>query len=76
MIKLEGLTKKQAAIAQLLWDCESEASLLMLIRCLPTEEDQYMAKTLVQLMIHESWEQERGLAEFESQALELLERVR
>ena len=76
MIKLEGLTKKQAAIAQLLWDCESEEKLVMLIRCLPTKEDQYMAKTLVQLMIHESWEQERGLAEFAEQAQEVLERVR
>jgi len=76
MIKLEGLTKKQAAIAQLLWDCETEASLLMLIKCLPTREDQAMAKTLVQLMIHESWEQDRGLDEFKEQALEAIDLAR
>jgi len=76
MIQLQGLTKKQAAIAQLLWDCESEESLLTLIRCMPTAADQATAKTLVQLMIHESWEQERGLDEFLEPAQALLERVR
>jgi hypothetical protein len=76
MIKLEGLTKKQAAIAQLLWDCETQDTLEMLIRCLPTEEDRFTASTLARMMIQETWEQERGLEEFADAAEEIIDRAR
>lgn len=74
MIQLEGLTKKQAVIAQLLWDCETEESLLTLIRCLPTREDQLLAKTLVQLMLQEAMEQ--GIDRYAEVANEVIESLR
>jgi hypothetical protein len=73
VIKIEGLTKKQAAIAQLLWDCDSEESLLMLIKYLPTDEDRKIATSLRHLIIWEFWEQERGLDEFSSAAQMIIE---
>jgi len=76
VIKLEGLTNKQKMIAQLIWDCESEEQLAMLIKCLPTREDQFTASTLARMMIHETWEQERGLEEFADAAEEIIDRAR
>jgi hypothetical protein len=76
MIKLEGLTHKQKMLAQLIWDCETQEQLTMLIRCLPTREDQHMASTLSRVMIHETWEQERGLEEFADAAEEIIDRAR
>jgi hypothetical protein len=76
MIKLEGLTAKQHALAQLIWDCETQDTLEMLIRCLPTEEDRFMASALARMMIHETWEQERGLEEFADAAEEIIDRAR
>ena len=76
MIKLEGLTQKQHALAQLIWDCETQDQLSMLIKCLPTPEDRYTASTLARMMIQETWEQERGLEEFADAAEEIIDRAR
>jgi hypothetical protein len=76
MITIQGLTKKQKLIADLIWNCDSEAAVLALIRALPVDEDRRTAKTLMLLMIWDSWEQDRGLDEFEEQALEAIDRTR
>ena len=76
MITLEGLTPKQKMLAQLVWDCQTQDQLELLIRCLPTQEDRYMASTLSRVMIHEAWEQERGLDEFLESAQEIIDQVR
>jgi hypothetical protein len=74
VITLEGLTHKQKMLAQLIWDCETQEQLEMLIRCLPTREDRLMASTLSHVMIHEALEP--GIDRYKEVAKELLERVR
>jgi hypothetical protein len=74
MITLEGLTPKQKQLAQLIWDCDSQDQLTMLIRCLPTKEDRYMASTLSRVMIYEALEQ--NIDHYESVAQEVIDHVR
>ena len=74
MITLEGLTPKQKMLAQLIWDCETQDQLDMLIRCLPTKEDRYMASTLSRVMIYEALEQ--GIDRYKDVALEVIDHVR
>ena len=74
MITLEGLTPKQKMLAQLIWDCETQDQLTMLIRCLPTKEDRYMASTLSRVMIYEALEQ--GIDRYKDVALEVIDHVR
>ena len=74
MITLEGLTPKQKQLAQLIWDCDSQDQLTMLIRCLPTKEDRCMASTLSRVMIYEALEQ--NIDHYESVAQEVIDHVR
>jgi Trp operon repressor len=66
MITLDGLTHKQKMLAQLIWDCDSQEQLETLIRCLPTQEDRYMASTLSRVMIYEALEQ--NIEQYQAQA--------
>jgi hypothetical protein len=50
MIQLEGLTKQQHQIADMIWSCESQADVDQLIRCLPPQYQQD-AVVVHQLMI-------------------------
>jgi len=74
VITLEGLTPKQKQLAQLIWDCETQDQLEMLIKCLPTKEDRYMASTLSRVMIYEALEQ--NIDHYESVAQEVIDHVR
>jgi Trp operon repressor len=74
MIQLEGLTHKQKMLAQLIWDCETQDQLEMLIRCLPTMEDRHMASTLSRVMIYEALEP--GIDRYAEVAQEVIDNVR
>jgi hypothetical protein len=74
MIQLEGLTHKQKMLAQLIWDCETQDQLEMLIRCLPTKEDRLMASTLSRVMIYEALEP--GLDRYQAVASEVIDQAR
>jgi hypothetical protein len=74
VIQLEGLTHKQKMLAQLIWDCETQDQLEMLIKCLPTREDRYMASTLSHVMIHEALEP--GIDRYAEVAQEVIDSVR
>jgi hypothetical protein len=74
MITLEGLTHKQKMLAQLIWDCETQQQLELLIKCLPTEEDRLMASTLSRVMIYEALESE--IDRYSDVAQEVIDRVR
>jgi hypothetical protein len=74
MITLEGLTHKQKMLAQLIWDCETQDQLEMLIRCLPTKEDRHMASTLSRVMIYEALEP--GIDRYQAVAQEVIDHVR
>jgi hypothetical protein len=73
MITLEGLTHKQKMLAQLIWDCQTQDQLELLIRSLPTEEDRLMASTLSRVMIYEALESE--IDRYSDVAQEVIDRV-
>jgi hypothetical protein len=74
MIQLEGLTHKQKMLAQLIWDCDTQEQLELLIRCLPTREDRLTASTLSHLMIYEALEP--SVDRYRDQALEVIDSMR
>jgi hypothetical protein len=55
---IQGLTTRQKIIADLLWQCESESSLTLLIKSLPSKQDQIDAASLVRIMTYEVMESE------------------
>ena len=73
---IAGLTERQKNIADLLWSCATEDSLVLLVKSLPTEQDRRDAHSLIKLMIHETQEAEGHLDYYESQALEAIDRAR
>lgn len=73
---IAGLTARQKTIADLIWSCNTEDIMVSLIRSLPTAQDRADATTLVKLMIHECWEQEHGLDQYEQPAAAVIDRAR
>ena len=73
---IAGLTERQLSIANLVWACTTEDTLITLIKSLPTERDRIDATNLVKLMIHECLEQENGLDAYESDAIDIIDRAR
>jgi hypothetical protein len=73
---IEGLTRKQKLIADLLWQCDTQSQMLALIRSLPTQSDQYDAISLTHMMIHETAEAEGYLDRYQDLAQEIIDRVR
>jgi hypothetical protein len=73
---IAGLTERQKSIADLIWTCNTEATLVQLIKSLPTEQDRQDATSLVKIMIHECVEQEQGLDDYLSAAMDAIEAAR
>ena len=73
---IEGLTQRQRAIADLLWSCNSQESVMQLLKGLPTDQDRLDASCLVRMMIHEVAEQEGHLDGYKSQALAVIDSAR
>lgn len=73
--KIEGLTKKQVAILDIMWTLEDKDSVLNFIRSLP-DVDRQQAHSLMTLLVHEALEEWlEGVTEFpEAQAV--IDRVR
>lgn len=73
--KIDGLTKKQVALLDIMWTLEDHDSVLNFIRSLPNN-DRQQAQSLMTLLIHESMEEWLdGVTEFPD-AMEVIERVR
>lgn len=73
--KIEGLTKKQVAILDIMWTLEDHDSVLNFIRSLPTA-DRQQAQSLMTLLVHETLEEWlEGVTEF-PEAQEVIQRVR
>ena len=68
MIKIDHLTDRQYMIAELLWSCTDQESLVDTIKSLPTERDRCDATGLVRIMMQDTYEQELGLEEFKDAA--------
>ncbi len=61
-ITLEGLTRQQAQIADMIWSCESQAAVDQLMRALPPEYKQ-AAVVVHQLMIAAVMDQHMEITE-------------
>jgi hypothetical protein len=73
--KIEGLSKKQVALLDIMWTLDDEQSVENFVRSLPTA-DQQQAQSLKTLLIHEALEEWlEGITEFPD-AAEVIERVR
>ena len=73
--KIDGLTKKQVAIMDIMWTLEDQDSVHNFIRSLPPP-DRLQAQCLMTLMVHEVLEEWLdGVTEF-PEAQEIIERVR
>ena len=72
--KIEGLTKKQVAILDIMWTLDDEKSVENFVRSLPPA-DRYQAHSLKTLLIHEMLEEFlEGVTEFPD-AQAVIERV-
>ena len=73
--KIDGLTKKQVAILDIMWTLEDQDSVHNFIRSLP-RADQLQAQSLMTLIVHEVLEEWLdGVTEFPD-AQEIIGRVR
>ena len=73
--KIDGLTKKQVAILDIMWTLDDEQSVENFVRSLP-QSDRQQAQSLKTLLIHEMLEEFlEGITEFPD-AREVIERVR
>lgn len=72
---IEGLTKKQVAILDIMWALDDEQSVENFVRSLPPS-DRQQAQSLKTLLIHEVLEEwMEGVTKFPD-AMEVIERVR
>ena len=76
MITIHGLTHRQQQLCELMWACRDIQHVRALIRALPTKEDQQQAETLMQVIIHESLEDQGGLNDYAEHAAGVVDRVR
>ena len=73
--KIDGLTKKQVALLDIMWTLEDHDSVLNFIRSLP-KADRLQARGLMTLMMHEVLEEWLdGVTEF-PEVQEIIERVK
>lgn len=64
MIHISGLTKKQVAIMETLWQCDSLEQAQALVNSLALHKDRCDARSLMQIALVESLEQEGALDEY------------
>jgi hypothetical protein len=75
MIKIDGLTPRQAQLMDLLWQCRDQEAVKSLIAALPTHRDQVDASSLIKIAIWETHEQELGLGEYKDAAANAIARA-
>ena len=69
MITIEGLTKKQRAILDIMWAMDTKEQVEGFIRSLQ-HSDRCDATSLMEMLIHDSLEQQGALADYEEIALQ------
>jgi len=68
MIQISGLTKKQVAIMETLWQCDSLEQAQALVNSLSSHKDRCDAQSLMEIALVESLEQEGALDEYKDAA--------
>lgn len=75
-IIINGLTKMQAALAEIIWECQTQREVESFIKALPTPELRQDARNLVEIMIIETIDQAYdGLGSLD-EATELLDKIK
>lgn len=74
-IEIQGLTRKQVALMDILWAMETHEQVSKFVRSLP-QRDAQDCQSLIEIAVQESLEQDGNLAEFATSALELINKVR
>jgi len=69
MITIEGLTKKQKAILDIMWSMDTREQVESFVQSLPYA-DKFDATSLMEMLIHDSLEQQGALADYEEIALQ------
>jgi hypothetical protein len=64
MITIEGLTKKQRAILDIMWSMDTKEQVESFVQSLP-HSDRCDATSLMEILIHDSLEQQGALADYE-----------
>ena len=72
MIHIEGLTKKQVAIMDVLWACNSLEQARMVVQSLSLHRDRCDAESLMHIALVESLEQEGALDEYKDAAADCI----
>ena len=75
-ITIQGLTDRQRQLCDLMWSCRDLEQVRTLIRALPTVEDQQQAETLMQVIIHESLEDQGGLDDYSQDCARVIASIR
>ncbi len=75
-ITIHGLTVRQQQLCELMWSCRDIEQVRTLISALPTVEDQQSANTLMQVIVHETLEDEGALNDYAEAAAGVIDRVR
>ena len=75
-ITIQGLTVRQQQLCELMWACRDIEQVRALIRALPTLQDRQSAETLMQVIVHETLEDEGGLNDYAEDAVGVIDRVR
>ena len=75
-ITIQGLTDRQRQLCDLMWSCRDLEQARTLIRALPTVEDQQQAETLMQVIIHESLEDQGGLDDYSQDCARVIAGIR
>jgi hypothetical protein len=72
MIRIEGLTKKQKAIMDVLWMCDSLEQANLVVDSLAQHKDRCDARSLMHIALVESLEQEGALDEYKDAAADCI----
>ena len=72
MIRIEGLTKKQKAIMEVLWQCDSLEQANTVVDSLSQHKDRCDARSLMHIALIESLEQEGALDEYTDAAADCI----
>ena len=75
MIKLEGLTRHQVEICDMLWECDTTEEVKFLLDVVLSEEDRLTALTLIEMIHMEAAERDGGLERVKPQVNRMLARI-
>ena len=74
-ITIDGLTRRQVEICDMLWECDSIDEVRFLLDFVLSEEDRLTALTLIEIIHMESCEKEGGLERIAPYVNKMIDRI-